>query len=100
MNEELKIIISAATKPAQDGINKVKKEFQGLEGAAGKGGGAMKGMGAKFAAAAGVAVVAIGAIVAAGLSFVPIHSMLTVGIGVVVIIVIYNIRAHTRASQQ
>ena len=42
----------------------------------------------------------LGAIVAAGLSFVPIHSMLTVGIGVVVIIVIYNIRAHTRASQQ
>ena len=33
----------------------------------------------------------LGAIVAAGLSFVPIHSMLTVGIGVVVIIVIYNV---------
>ncbi len=32
-----------------------------------------------------------GAIVAAGLSFVPIHSLLTVGIGVVLIIVIYNI---------
>lgn len=33
----------------------------------------------------------LGAIVAAGLSFVPIHSMLTVGLGVVVIIVIYNV---------
>ena len=33
----------------------------------------------------------LGAIVAAGLSFVPIHSVLTVGIGVVVIIVIYNV---------
>lgn len=33
----------------------------------------------------------LGAIVAAGLSFVPIHSMLTVGIGVVIIIVIYNV---------
>lgn len=33
----------------------------------------------------------LGAIVAAALSFVPIHSMLTVGIGVVVIIVIYNV---------
>lgn len=33
----------------------------------------------------------LGAIVAAGLSFVPIHSLLTVGIGVVVIIVIYNV---------
>lgn len=32
-----------------------------------------------------------GAIVAAGLSLVPIHSMLTVGLGVVVIIVIYNV---------
>jgi len=32
----------------------------------------------------------LGAIVAAGLSFVPIHSLLTVGLGVVVIIVIYN----------
>lgn len=32
----------------------------------------------------------LGAIVAAGLSFVPIHSMLTVGLGVVLIIVIYN----------
>lgn len=65
MNEELKIIISAATKPAQDGINKVKQELQGLQGTAGKTGGAMKGMGAKFTAAATVAVVAIGAIVAA-----------------------------------
>ena len=33
----------------------------------------------------------LGAIVAAGLSFMPIHSMLTVGIGVVVIIVLYNL---------
>ena len=33
----------------------------------------------------------LGAIVAAGLSFVPIHSMVTVGIGVVIIIVIYNV---------
>lgn len=33
----------------------------------------------------------LGAIVAAGLSFVPIHSVLTVGLGVVVIIVIYNV---------
>ena len=33
----------------------------------------------------------LGAIVAAGLSFLPIHSVLTVGIGVVVIIVIYNL---------
>lgn len=33
----------------------------------------------------------LGAIVAAGLSLVPIHSVLTVGIGVVVIIVIYNV---------
>lgn len=33
----------------------------------------------------------LGAIVAMGLSFVPIHSVLTVGIGVVVIIVIYNV---------
>ena len=33
----------------------------------------------------------LGAIVAAGLSFVPMHSMLTVGLGVVVIIVIYNV---------
>jgi hypothetical protein len=65
VNEELKIIISAATKPAQDGINKVKQELQGLQGTAGKTGGAMKGMGAKFAAAATVAVAAIGAIVAA-----------------------------------
>ena len=32
----------------------------------------------------------LGAIVAAGLSIVPIHSMLTVGLGVVVIIVLYN----------
>ena len=32
----------------------------------------------------------LGAVVAAGLSFVPIHSLLTVGLGVVVIIVIYN----------
>ncbi len=33
----------------------------------------------------------LGAIVAAGLSFVPMYSMLTVGLGVVVIIVIYNV---------
>ena len=33
----------------------------------------------------------LGAVVAACLSFVPIHSVLTVGIGVVVIIVIYNV---------
>ncbi len=33
----------------------------------------------------------LGAVVAAGLSFVPIHSMLTVGLGVVIIIVIYNV---------
>lgn len=33
----------------------------------------------------------LGAIVAAGLSFVPIHSLLTVGLGVVIIIVIYNV---------
>lgn len=33
----------------------------------------------------------LGAIVAAGLSFVPIHSLLTVGLGVVVIIVLYNV---------
>ena len=33
----------------------------------------------------------LGAIVAAGLSFVPIHSLLTVGLGVVLIIVIYNV---------
>ena len=33
----------------------------------------------------------LGAVVAAGLSFVPIHSLLTVGLGVVVIIVIYNV---------
>lgn len=33
----------------------------------------------------------LGAIVAAGLSFVPIHSVLTVGLGVVVVIVIYNV---------
>lgn len=33
----------------------------------------------------------LGAIVAAGLSFVPIHSLLTVGLGVVVIIVLYNL---------
>lgn len=33
----------------------------------------------------------LGAIVAAGLSFVPIHFMVTVGIGVVIIIVIYNV---------
>lgn len=33
----------------------------------------------------------LGAIVAAALSFVPIHSVLTVGLGVVVIIVIYNV---------
>lgn len=32
----------------------------------------------------------LGAVVAAGLSFVPIHSLLTVGLGVVVIIVLYN----------
>lgn len=33
----------------------------------------------------------IGAVVAAGLSLVPIHSLLTVGMGVVIIIVIYNV---------
>ena len=33
----------------------------------------------------------LGAIVAAGLSFIPIHSVLTVGLGVVIIIVIYNV---------
>ncbi len=33
----------------------------------------------------------LGAIVAAGLSLVPIHSLLTVGLGVVIIIVIYNV---------
>jgi uncharacterized membrane protein YgaE (UPF0421/DUF939 family) len=33
----------------------------------------------------------LGALVAAGLSFVPIHSMLTVGLGIVAIIVIYNV---------
>lgn len=33
----------------------------------------------------------LGAIVAAGLSFVPIHSLLTVGLGVVIIIVVYNV---------
>lgn len=33
----------------------------------------------------------LGAVVAAGLSFVPLHSLLTVGLGVVVIIVIYNV---------
>ena len=33
----------------------------------------------------------LGAMVAAGLSFVPIHSMVTVGIGVILIIVIYNV---------
>ena len=33
----------------------------------------------------------LGAMVAAGLSFVPIHSMVTVGIGVIIIIVIYNV---------
>ena len=32
----------------------------------------------------------LGALVAAGLSFVPIHSMVTVGIGVIIVIVIYN----------
>ena len=33
----------------------------------------------------------LGALVAAGLSFIPIHSMLTVGLGIVAIIVIYNV---------
>ena len=33
----------------------------------------------------------LGAVVAAGLSFVPIHSLLTVGLGVLVIIVLYNV---------
>lgn len=33
----------------------------------------------------------LGAVVAAGLSFVPLHSLLTVGVGVVLIIVIYNV---------
>lgn len=33
----------------------------------------------------------LGAFVAAGLSFVPLHSLLTVGVGVVLIIVIYNV---------
>ena len=70
MNEELKIIIKAITKDAQNEINKVSKELEKLSGSAkgssGKIGAAMKGIGVAAAgavaavAAIGVALVALG----------------------------------------
>lgn len=69
MTEELRIIISAVTAPAQESIKKVNGELKKLEGqsksTSSKAGGALKGMGKAFGVAAGVAVAAIAAIVAA-----------------------------------
>jgi phage-related protein len=69
VNEELKIIISAVTAPAQENIKKVNGELKKLEGqsksSSGKAGGALKGMGKAFGAAAIVATAAITAIIGA-----------------------------------
>lgn len=64
MNEELKIIITAATGEAKKGIQGVKKELGGISGSAK---GASKGVGAAMKAigtAAAVAVAAVAAVVA------------------------------------
>lgn len=67
MNEELKIIITAATDGAKKGIQGIKKELGGVTGSAK---GASKGIGAAMKGVAAGAAIAIGAIVAVGAALV------------------------------
>jgi phage-related protein len=63
MNEELKIIITAATEGAKKGIQDVKKELGGVTGSAQ---GASKGFGSAMKGVAVAAAAAVGAIIAIG----------------------------------
>ena len=67
MNEELKIIITAATDGAKKSIQGIKKELGGVSGSAQ---GASKGVGAAMKGIGIAAAVAVGAIIAVGVALV------------------------------